>query len=101
MTLHVMVEISDQMNQTLLLLTCERVVRGIEVGHKDTVEILEQFSQKASLSGSFVQKDDFFQVRQYPYVPFSHASEMDFGLIGMNERPTHNILQEALIGLLV
>jgi hypothetical protein len=96
-----MVEISDQMNQTLLLLTCERVVRGIEVRYKDAVEILEQFSQKASLSGSFVQKDDFFQVRKDPYIPFPHTSEIHFGLIGMNERPTHNILQEALIGLFV
>src|SRR5947209_6979183 len=101
MTLHIMIEIPDQMNQTFLLLTCERVVRGIEIRHQDSPEILEEVSQKAAFPGSLIHKNHVLQVRKYPYIPFPHPFQKDFGLIGMHECPTDNVLQEALIGLFV
>src|ERR1035441_2896363 len=86
------------MDQTFLLRTFDAVVNRVEVAHQDTLEILEQRPNPIPLAGLGKDERDLIQVREYPDVA-NATLEADLGLVGVNERPDNDALEQIVVRL--
>src|SRR5208337_990709 len=92
-----LVDVSHQVDEALLLWAFDGVVGGVEVGYKDAVEVLEQFPQEVPLSGRPVHVDDLFQICEDPDVAFAYT-QFHLRLIDVEKIPGKDLLEQPPVG---
>ena len=76
------VQISNEMDQTLLLGALDAVVSGVEIGHQDTLKILQHVLDGVTLPSLRIEVSDFFHAGEDPNKPYLHLCKITAVEIG-------------------
>src|SRR5262249_32092245 len=92
----VVVEVSHQVEMTLLLVAGDRIIRRVEVRHEDASEVMDRFLEESALPSRMIQVDDDLRARERPDVAKDRMLELHLGLVGMDEHPGSQMFQHPI-----
>src|SRR5215472_7283324 len=99
---HLVVHVTDEMNQAFLLEAANGIVSSIKIRHQDTGKILEHLLYGVPCSGRSIKISHLLQASENPDIAFL-AFDANSGLIDMQQatgaEPFQHLAVGALIGL--
>jgi len=85
------------MNQTLLLGAFDGIIAGIEIGHQNTVELVEHLLSCGSLTSLTINEGNILQAGEHPHVCLLPCN-VGSGFIRVYKCAAHNLAENGLVG---